>query len=393
MDSNASGASEHVPESGKGTDMTHTSTTLILSAGFSSRMGDFKPLLPLGGMTVLERSVSLFRSAGVEDIRVVIGHRAEELQPLLTHLGVRGILNPRYREGMFTSVVAGAETIADGRAPFFVIPVDIPLVRTATIRHLLEEYEEGRDDVLYPAFQGVRGHPPLIAARHAREIVKWRGNDGLRGALGQWEDGSRSIAVSDGHILNDMDTPEAYAGLLEKVTRYEIPTEAECMALLEMLLPADSPIIRHGRAVADLALTMAGRLNRHDYDLDTRLLEAAGLLHDLARAEADHAQAGARLLREAGFGAVAELVASHMDITPGTGVRITPHELLYLADKLVQGDRRVTLSERFRVALERHGHDPAILKNVTNRLHAALSIQTRLEATLGCPMAEVISRQ
>jgi CTP:molybdopterin cytidylyltransferase MocA len=370
--------------------MTDRATALILSAGFSSRMGEFKPLLPLGGMTVLERAVSLFRAAGVDDIRVVIGHRRRELEPLLERLGVRVIVNDRYQEGMFSSIVAGAESIADDSPPFFVLPVDIPLVRPATIRHLLEEYEEGRDDVLYPSFQGERGHPPLIAGRHARAIVEWRGTDGLRGALARWESGARSIQVADGHILNDMDTPEAYGELLRKAERYEIPTQEECAALLEMLCPADSPIVRHGRAVADLVLLLAGRLNRNGYNLDTRLLKAAGLLHDLARAEANHAQAGARLLREAGFGAVAELVASHMDLMPGTEERISPRELLYLADKLVQGEHRVTLAERFRVAMERHGHDPDILARITNRLHAALTIQKRLEATLGCPMAEVI---
>lgn len=371
--------------------MTGNATALILSAGFSSRMGEFKPLLPLGGVTLLERSVSLFRAAGVEDIRVVVGHRSEELEPLLERLGVRAIPNPRYSEGMFSSIVAGAKSIAGGEPPFFVLPVDIPLVRPATIRHLLEEYREGDDELLYPCFQGERGHPPLIAGRHAAAIVEWSGTDGLRGALGQWEGGSRNIEVCDGHILNDMDTPEAYASLVEEIGRYEIPTRAECTALLKLLCPADSPVIRHGRVVAELALLLAGKLNRSGHDLDPRLLEAAGLLHDLARAEANHAQAGARLLREAGFGAVAELVASHMDITPAARGRITPQELIYLADKLVQGERRVTLAERFRVAMERHGHDPDILTRITSRLHAALTIQTRLEATLGCPMAEVIS--
>jgi CTP:molybdopterin cytidylyltransferase MocA len=371
--------------------MTRSATALILSAGFSSRMGEFKPLLPLGGTTVIERAVSLFRGAGVDDIRVVVGHRSEELEPLLIRLGVRAIQNPRYREGMFSSIVAGTESVVGGEAPFFVLPVDIPLVRPATVRRLLEEYEEGRDDVLFPCFQGERGHPPLIAARHAGAIVDWCGREGMREALKQWEDGSRNIEVCDEHILNDMDTPEAYARLVEKVSRYEIPTRAECAALLEMLCPDDSPIIRHGRAVADLALLFAGKLNRIGHNLDTQLLEAAGLLHDLARRESNHAQAGARLVREAGFGAVAELVASHMDITPGTGKHLAPKELIYLADKLVQGERRVTLAERFRVARERHGHDPDILARITNRLHAALTIQTRLEATLGCPMAEVIS--
>ncbi len=42
-------------------------------------MGEFKPLLPLGDMTALERVVTLFRSVGIADVRVVTGHRAGDL--------------------------------------------------------------------------------------------------------------------------------------------------------------------------------------------------------------------------------------------------------------------------------------------------------------------------
>jgi molybdenum cofactor cytidylyltransferase len=56
-------------------------------------MGEFKPLLDLNGMAALERAVNLFRSAGVEDVRVVTGHRAAELAPLLERLAVREVPN------------------------------------------------------------------------------------------------------------------------------------------------------------------------------------------------------------------------------------------------------------------------------------------------------------
>ncbi|NVN93629.1 MAG: NTP transferase domain-containing protein, partial [Desulfuromonadales bacterium] len=291
---------------------------------------------------------------------------------------------------MFSSVTAGARTVGSDLDAFFMLPVDIPLVRPHTIRCLLESYERDTADVLYPTFRGLRGHPPLIAAQLAGHITAWNGSDGLRGALAQWEAGARDLGVADEHILNDMDTPESYAGLMEKIKRYQIPTQEECMALLEIVCPTGSPIIRHGRAVADLAAVLAGKLNQAGYSLDIDLLSTAALLHDLARAETNHAQAGARLLREAGFGAVADLVASHMDLTPGGEGEISPRELLYLADKLVQGEHLVTLAERFRTTLERHSHDPAITKKITDRLQAALTIQTRLEATLGCSMTEVL---
>lgn len=362
---------------------------LILSAGFSSRMGEFKPLLPLGGMGVLERTVTLFRAAGVDDVRVVTGFRAEELEPLLARLGARAIPNPRYREGMFGSAVAGMESIDDTLEAFFILPVDIPLVRPATVRRLLEEFRPGRDDLLYPCFRGERGHPPLVAARNAAAIAAWKGEEGLRGALGRWQATARPVEVADEHILSDMDTPQAYGELKAKAARHQIPSPAECGVLLERFC-GDEAIIRHGRAVADLALLLAARLNRAGLRLDLGLLEGAALVHDIARQEKDHARAGASLLRQAGFGAAADLVAGHMDLTPAPEGEITPRELLYLADKLVQGERRVTLAERFRPMQERHAADPSIFRSISDRFKAALIIQTRLEGTLGCSLAEVI---
>ncbi|MBW2690420.1 MAG: NTP transferase domain-containing protein, partial [Deltaproteobacteria bacterium] len=48
-------------------------SAIILAAGMSSRMGELKPLMPLGETRVIEHIVRLFHSAGVEDICVVAG--------------------------------------------------------------------------------------------------------------------------------------------------------------------------------------------------------------------------------------------------------------------------------------------------------------------------------
>lgn len=69
-------------------------TAVVLAAGYSSRMGEFKPLLPLGEVTVLERVVTLFHDAGISDVRVVTGHREADLKPRLERLGARAVANP-----------------------------------------------------------------------------------------------------------------------------------------------------------------------------------------------------------------------------------------------------------------------------------------------------------
>ncbi len=370
--------------------MDGTVAAIVLAAGFSSRMGEFKPLLPLGDMTALERVVTLFRSVGIADVRVVTGHRAGELEPLLAKLGVRAVANPHYRVGMFTSVAAGVATIEKEVDAFFVLPVDLPLVRPATIRRLLDARRQNPADVVYPAFSGERGHPPLIAGRRAGTITGWHGEGGLKGALAQWDGDALDVEVADEHVLRDMDTPDDYRAMREKYTRLEIPSEAECRVLLENVVRADDSICRHGQAVAAVAVRLGEALNLAGCTLDIPLLAASALLHDLARREPDHARSGARLLCEMGFDAAAGLVADHMDMTVAEGGPVSAGEVLYLADKLVQGERRVPLEDRFRVVMERHAHEPAILGNIVGRLKTAQLIQRRLEAVLGRSMAEVI---
>ena len=63
-------------------------TALVLAGGFSSRMGSFKPLLPVGGRAVIDRVIEVLHRGGVTDIRVVTGYRHQELNP---HLEARGI--------------------------------------------------------------------------------------------------------------------------------------------------------------------------------------------------------------------------------------------------------------------------------------------------------------
>jgi len=116
--------------------MKTRATAIVLAAGYSSRMGKFKPLLPLGETTVLGRVITLFRDAGFSDIRIVVGYRSEELLPLLGKMGVPYIVNQNFHAGMFSSVVAGVKGLEKSTDAFFILPVDIPLIRPWTARLL-----------------------------------------------------------------------------------------------------------------------------------------------------------------------------------------------------------------------------------------------------------------
>jgi len=192
-------------------------TAVVLAAGRSERMGQFKPLFPLGENRTIERVVKTFQTAGIRDILVVTGHRAAEVRQAVAPLSVRSVENADYIHGMFTSVLAGIRALPAECQAFFIHPVDIPLVLSHTIQRLAAAFEDASPAILYPTFDGRRGHPTLISTSLVPEILKWPGKGGLRAFLKGHDADSLELAVADEGILLDLDTPQDYRYMLARL--------------------------------------------------------------------------------------------------------------------------------------------------------------------------------
>jgi CTP:molybdopterin cytidylyltransferase MocA len=365
-------------------------TAIILAAGYSSRMGVFKPLLDLGGRPVVTRIVETCRQAGINEVIVVAGYRKELIIPVIEGAGARAAVNEKYEEGMFSSVIAGISAMESEPQGFLVLPADIPLVRAATIRSLVSRFMEGKNRILAPSFRGSKGHPPLISAELKEELTGYAGENGLKGALEQLKSDIMKVEVPDGNILFDVDDPADYGEMKERWKRREIPSQPECEALMDLMPGMDERTRQHCREVARVADGIAGSLNKAGAGLDREIVLAAALLHDLARGKPNHAREAARLVREAGFHAIAEAIITHMDIEPGQGPDISAGEILFLADKLVSGDRLISLADRFAEASARYGDDAEALEAIAARYNNALLIQERIEARTGRPLQNVL---
>ncbi|MDP6490348.1 MAG: nucleotidyltransferase family protein [Kiritimatiellia bacterium] len=187
--------------------MAQDIAAIILAAGASERMGQPKALLPFGKVTILEHVIGVFRQAGVEELRVVVGHHADRLSPLLDRAGVTWVLNPHPESGMFSSVEAGIASLPSRVRAFFVHPVDIPLVSPRTLRRLMRAQPA---EVVSPRSHGKTGHPPLLDAGLIPALMAFDGPGGLRGFLAQHRDHTCHIDCDDEGILVDVDTPQDY---------------------------------------------------------------------------------------------------------------------------------------------------------------------------------------
>jgi len=363
---------------------------LVLAAGYSSRMGTFKPLAPLGTSSLIEEAVTRFLRAGIADVRVVVGHRADELTPVLDLLGIKWIFNAEYDRGMFSSVLAGLKSFEPNVDAFFLLPCDIPLVNPETILALLSVYNRNDPKIIHPRFDGQRGHPPLIPAAYLKENLSPDYPGGLRALLSCFEPNTIDVDVPDENILLDCDTPSDFRILVESRSRESIPTEGECEAVCSRLKVSEQ-VIAHSRLVAELARTLAAFLNCTGLALDLPLIIAAGRLHDIARGQPDHAGAGSKLIARMGYPRVGAVVAKHMDIQ-FHGPSVDEADLIYFADKCVEEDRLVSVEERFERSMSRYAGRPDILKKIIRRFEDAKNIGRRIEALLGCPVDNIVRR-
>ena len=196
-------------------------SALILAAGCSSRMAGFKPLLRIGENTLIEHAIALFRRSGIEDIVTVVGHRAQDLLPVVQGAASRWVINPTYHEGMFSSIQQGVGALGSAVEAFFLLPVDIPLVQPATVRQLVDAFDQHQaPPVCYPRCQSRRGHPPLIHAGLNDPIRAYEGPGGMRGFLRGFEERAVDIGVEDPFIHLDADTDEDLAVLRESYSQY-----------------------------------------------------------------------------------------------------------------------------------------------------------------------------
>ena len=353
---------------------------VILAAGKSTRLPRFKPLLQLGGQSLVARAGSLFRQAGVDEIVVVTGARSGEVAAEALALGLRPVLNPDFEADMFTSVRAGLAALRGGMAGIFVLPVDIPLVRPATLRLLAEAFRSSGAEALLPTFCGAAGHSPLLAARALPKVLAWSGENGLAGALATLN--CETLPVADSGILFDVDDDAAFAEAEARLPRLDRASPEEALALLDIHV-AGARGLAHGRGVAEVSLALARALNARGAGLDLAMLEAAALVHDIAKGQPQHEQAGARLLADLGFTRTAGIVAAHRDIDPAEVARPAERELVYLADKLVRGPERVGIGQRFQEKLDRFAGDGEACAAILRRLEHALGMQALVERCAG----------
>lgn len=160
----------------------------------------------------------------------------------------------------------------------------------------------------------------------------------------------------------------------------DIPTDDEIENIWNIYgTPAE--VRNHCYAVRDECLRICSSLRKNGISLSTGLIGAAAMLHDVFRpAGRVHPQMAASMLRERGYIKIAALVELHHDAA-AAGEIIDGTAILYLADKLIRGDCRVSLEERFSASRSKCLDAEARQKH-RQRFEAAIRIENKIKEML-----------
>lgn len=180
----------------------------ILAAGFSSRMGKFKPLLQIGDKTIVERAIEVSKAAGIRQTVVVTGYKRKSILPVIYRQKAMEAFNPNFEKGMFTSIQTGVAALSSDLEGFFVMPVDCPLVTEGVLRLLMRASEPEKFTV--PCYRGKKGHPLLVPAAYREAILSHDGTGGLKAITDQDFDKMKRLETGFEGVVMDMDTPAAY---------------------------------------------------------------------------------------------------------------------------------------------------------------------------------------
>lgn len=183
---------------------------LLLAAGGGRRLGGRpKALLEHRGRPLVEQAVRVLREGGCGPVHVVLGAAADDVRKRAELSGCVLADNPRWEEGMGSSLRAGLASVAgSGADAALVLLVDQPGIGAAAVARV-REAGGSATSLVAASYKGKRGHPVLFGADRWADIAATAvGDRGARSYLRAHQEAITLVECSDIADEYDIDTVE-----------------------------------------------------------------------------------------------------------------------------------------------------------------------------------------
>ena len=202
-------------------------SAIVLAAGTSSRMrGAHKLLLPVGPEPLIRRTVRAVLQARPRELVVVTGFGEHAVVHALAGLPARIAFNPTFEDGQMSSVAAGARALTEAIDVVMVCLADMALLTGADYCEVLDAFARLTDHtILVPVYEGQRGNPVLLAARHLAQLAAGEPKLGCRKLIADHPREVFAYQAAHDRFVLDVDTPEDYEVLVRRIAAEEQPAQ------------------------------------------------------------------------------------------------------------------------------------------------------------------------
>jgi molybdenum cofactor cytidylyltransferase len=139
-------------------------------------------------------------------VSVVLGARAAELTPLLTHSAASVVINRSWREGIASSIRAGVARLPPSCTAVLLLLVDQAAVTGEDLKRLVGAWRRQPEHIVAARYGTTTGVPAIFPRSSFSDLQALRGDMGARALLQRNPD--RVVRVPMPSAALDIDTPE-----------------------------------------------------------------------------------------------------------------------------------------------------------------------------------------
>ena len=191
---------------------------LIIAAGLSSRMEDFKALVRFNNKTFIEHIINKLARV-CDEILIVKGFRGYALEDSVKALysgdtllkKIDFVHNKNYEKGMFSSVQTGLKAILSQMNSHDYVMlhlVDQPHISETVYEILAEKAHNERLKIIIPSYNMKAGHPIILSQEIIKEIIVAPDTETLRDVLKRFHENTIYVNIQEDSIIQDVNTQE-----------------------------------------------------------------------------------------------------------------------------------------------------------------------------------------
>jgi len=188
---------------------------LVLAAGASTRLGQPKQLVQLGGRPALHIVVSNAVAVAGNAVTVVVGAHASQLTYLLSHSPASAVVNKHWEEGISSSLRCGLAATPAAADAVMIVLGDQVCVTADDLKRLLAAWNDQESVIAAASYGQGLGVPAIFPRACFAELAELRGDEGARKILKRNPD--RIVRVPMPNAAFDLDTPEDLQALTIKL--------------------------------------------------------------------------------------------------------------------------------------------------------------------------------